>query len=412
MPPQFGKSTTVLHWLARLVGRYPHLSHAYCTYSASLSLRQSRTCRRIAVEAGVELDRTATKLEEWLTTDGGGVAWTSIGGPLTGKPISGIGLVDDPFKDRREAESQAVRESTWDWYTDTFLSRLHPQASQFIINTRWHVDDLAGRLIASEPDAWRVVNLTAITDEGESLWPEGRPLDFLLQRRKAVGEYGWWSMYMGQPRPKGGALFELATTCKLADVPTEGRVSIGVDLAYTKKTSADYSTAVVLRRTSEGKAYVVHVLREQERASEFVRRLQKLSAQHPGAPMVWHGSTTERGGADAIRDLGLSQLRPKLATADKFVRAQEVAAAWNAGDVIVPFDAPWSRDFLDEVQAFTGVGDRHDDQIDALASAFDGLPKGTGKPAVGGARIFGATDAHPLHRRHRSRPSRGKWLPR
>jgi len=386
VPPQHGKSTAVLHWLARLIGRYPWLRHAYCTYSASLSTRQSRACRRISVEAGVTLDPSAQRLEEWLTPQEGGISWTSIGGPLTGKPIDGIGIIDDPFKDRREAESQAIRETTWDWYTDTFLSRIHPGASQFVVATRWHVDDLSGRL--AKQGGWTVVNLPAIDEEGAALWPEGRPIDWLLERKSIVGEYGWWSMYMGQPRPKGGALFDIATTCKLSDVPRTGRVSIGVDLAYTKKTSADYSTAVVLRECG-GKVYVTHVLREQVMASDFVERLQRLGNQNPGAPMVWHGSTTERGGADAIRSLGLPQLRAKLATADKFVRSQEVAAAWNRGDVIVPHDAPWSRDFLDELQAFTGVGDRHDDQVDALASAFDGLPKGSGKPLIGAPPVFG-----------------------
>jgi cell division topological specificity factor MinE len=331
----------------------------------------------------------ANRLDEWLTQYGGGLYATSVGGGLTGKGIDGVAVVDDPIKNREEAESPRIREKIASWFGDVVMTRLERNASVIVIMTRWHPGDLIGEL--SGTGDWETINIPALRTDADGVerallpaYPDGAPaypVARLHELRRQLGDYSFASLYQGMPRPRGGTVFGEATTCALADVPSQGRDFIGVDLAYTARTHADWSTAVVLRtqryKDDEGarrtRCWVVDVLRRQERASDFVRRLQHLERAHPGAPMVWHGSTTERGGADAIRELGLPQLRPMLATGDKFVRSQPVAAAWNAGDVWVPRDAPWSTAFLDEVQSFTGVGDRTDDQVDALASAFSSV---------------------------------------
>lgn len=382
VPPQFGKSTALHHWLARTIGRYQHLQSAYCSYAADLARTQSRKIRTIARAAHVPIDPAANRLEEWLTPSGGGLVATGVGGPLTGKPISGVGAIDDPVKNREEAESARQRETTWDWYTDTFLSRLHPQASQVIVMTRWHVDDLIGR-VTKEDDGWEIIALPAILPNGESLWPDGRPLDFLEARRKAVGEYGWYSMYMQEPRPRGGALFNHPPTCQLADVPTTGRQGSGVDLAYTAKTHSDYSVIVTLIQAGD-RYFVRNVRRYQAGINEADGILAAHSATYPG-PMVWHSSGMESAAVGSrLQRLGIP-LTCRNATTDKFVRAQPVSAAWNDGKIIVPRDASWSADFLDELTSFTGVGDKHDDQVDALASAFSALDAAPIKLTVTGA---------------------------
>ena len=385
VPPQFGKSTLIYNWLVRTLGRYPHLNSGYATYGQKLSDKQSRRARRVAKAAGIELEKDS--LGEWVTQEGGGVIWTSIGGAITGDPISGAAIVDDPFKSRKDAESQIVRENAVDFYEDDWMSRIHPGVSEIIINTRWHVSDLTGVRIEKEGTVeqggkWTVCNLPAITvdEDGNetSLWPEGRPIEWLQKRRKAITPYAWWSMYMGEPRPRGGSLFGLATTCKLADVPTQGTWAIGIDLAYTAKTHADYTVAVVLVR-SRDKIYVADVYREQKQIEESTRDLAALKAQYLGAPIRWHtGGTESVTVARRLRDAGIP-VNAVPAVGDKFVRSQDVAAAWQAGNIIVPRDASWSRAFVDEIQAFSGVSDAHDDQVDALASAFDALS--TGRPA-------------------------------
>ena len=403
MPPQFGKSTAVHHWLARIIGRFPHLQSAYCSYAADLARTQSRRIRNIALAAGVELDSSANRLEEWLTTEGGGLVATGVGGPLTGKPISGVGVIDDPIKNREEAESARSRETTWDWYTDTFLSRLHKHSSQVIIMTRWHPDDLIGR-VTNESDDWIVVSLPAINEFGESLWPEEKPVPFLMERRAAVGEYGWQSMYMQNPRPRGGTLFNDPVTCLLADVPTTGQFSAGIDLAYTKKTKSDHSSIVTLVQSAPNVYHVSNVRRWQADINSSDAKLLAFSRSNPGVRMTWHASGMEaRAVGDRLVGMGLP-LTVKIAVSDKYVRAQPVSAKWNGTPetefakatpptLIVPRDATWSAKFIDEVTNFTGVDGNPDDQVDALASADDGLSKNTVIPQSTGTRTFASSGA-------------------
>jgi predicted phage terminase large subunit-like protein len=281
-------------------------------------------------------------------------------------------LVDDPHKGRAEAESSARREDVWEWFNDDALSRLEPHGSCIVTQTRWHTDDLAGRLIAK---GWEVINLPAIDDQGKALWPERYPVDRLLEIQAAVGEYTWASLYQGQPRPRGASVFRDAHY--YSELPKHSfSVCIGVDLAYTARTYSDHSVAVVMLEC-EGRFYVVDVVRRQVEAPRFAEVLGELQQQHGQPRTVGYLGGTEIGVADFMVSQGVD-FEALPARADKFVRAQPVAAAWNAGKILLPNTSPpWLEAFLAEVCGFTGVRDAHDDQVDALAGAFDGLAGGT-----------------------------------
>jgi predicted phage terminase large subunit-like protein len=215
--------------------------------------------------------------------------------------------------------------------------------------------------------AWEIINLPAIREDGTPLWHR-RPLSFLEQHR--ANDYDWWSLWMGHPRPRGSSVFR---GVKFYDeLPKRYRIGKGVDLAYTAKTHADWSVGIVLVRGEDEHGhplyFVVDVQREQSDVPTFATRLEACDIRWPGA-WHWFCSTTEKGVAQLVTARGV-HVDPVLATADKFVRAQPVATAWNEGRVLVPRNAPWLKSFVDEIGLFTGVGDRRDDQVDALASAF------------------------------------------
>jgi predicted phage terminase large subunit-like protein len=214
------------------------------------------------------------------------------------------------------------------------------------------------------------VNLSAIDDKGKALWPEARPIDWLSEQREQLGEHVFQAMYQGRPRPLGGELFGPPTFCEA--IPDYGTYSVGVDLAYSSKTHADYSVSLVLKACQDGKIYVVDVVRKQVKAPEFALALKSHASQYPGSPMTWHAAGSERGAADFLIAAGIP-LKVQNANTDKFVRSQPVAAAWAAGKIMIPRSAPWAGVFLDEVCGFTGVNDAHDDMVDALASAFSAL---------------------------------------
>ena len=235
-PPQHGKSQTCLHALVWLLQRKPHLRHAYATYAQQFSRDQSTIAHRVVEHHGLQLDRGT--LDRWSTPAGGGVVWTSRGGPLTGHPVDGVLLVDDLLKDREEAESPLIREKAMGWLTGVAFTRMHPSASVIVVATRWHPSDPTGQLIGQ--DEWDQVILPAIKEDGTALWPEQRPLDFLRKQEKRVGVYDWWSLYMCQPRPRGGALFRGEPA--RYDGPTTGkRITVTVDLAASEKKTADYT---------------------------------------------------------------------------------------------------------------------------------------------------------------------------
>lgn len=380
-PPQVGKSETILHDLAKAARYRPDLTNAYVTYAADLAHKKSAKARRYARESGVRFGETNTQAE-WRTVEDGGLLATGIGGPLTGQRVDGKLILDDPIKNREEAESRVMRDKAWDWITDVGLTRMHPGASAILNMTRWHPDDPAGRAIEA---GWVHVCVPAVRDgvwdpaekrfiSGESINAAKWSLDFWSDKRRRVGEYTWASLYQGEPRRRGGSVFDPPTTCLLRDVPPMGRHSRGIDLAYSAKTYSNYSVTLTLRQY-DSRIYVVDVVRRQARAEDFLLTLKAHQSMVPGAVPRWYCSGTEQGVASLLGSHGVA-VDARNATADKFVRAQPAALAWNAGEIIVPTDAPWSAEFVDEVRNFTGVGDKEDDQVDALAAAYDALVGG------------------------------------
>jgi predicted phage terminase large subunit-like protein len=366
-PPRMMKTETSKHGLVRVLRANPALRVGLVMYSQTAAEKRSREIRALYQRAGGKLDADASSRKDWRTgVEDGGVWATSPGGPITGEGFDLV-VIDDPVKDRATAESAIEREKLWSWFTDTLYTRLEPGGSVLVLGTRWHSDDLIGRLIS---DGWTSVVLPAIDDEGRSLCPERFTTEQLLKIKEQLGSYGWSSLYMGQPYSRGGAVF---TDVHHYDViPGERRqFTIGVDFAYSTKSRADYSVAVVLAQV-DGISHVVEVIRMQVAAPDFLARLLALQSRYGGAKAVAYIGGQEGGVVDTMRALAPSfNIETRPATQDKFTRCQPVAAAWCAGKLLLPRKAFWLDAFVSEVVGFTGIGDRNDDQVDALAAAFD-----------------------------------------
>lgn len=368
-PPRHGKSVLLCHFLARYIARYPNKRVAYCCYSADLAEFMSSEIKIIAKNIGVELDPQAKGKGFWRTTRGSTLLAVGPGGGFTGRGADLV-VIDDPYKSRAEAESGIVRENVWNWFTAVAVTRREPGASIVITHTRWNPDDLIGRVSKQHDRPY--INLPALDQDGNALWPERFDVPALKETRTILGEYDWASLYMGEPRARGGAVFGdcyIYTDEELEKVKFV-KYAIGIDCAYTKKTHADYSVAVVLGFDEGGNAWVLDVRRRQCEAPEFERVLRELRLSYVGAPIFWFTGGTEKAVADFFINRGVP-VKAEPAKEDKFVRAQAVAAAWNAGRVLVPAShRPWSDVFIAEVLAFTGLDDPHDDQVDALAAAY------------------------------------------
>lgn len=372
-PPQYGKSVVMSTGCARYVARQPERPVIYATYGADLAEQKSREARDIAIECGVELRSDANAVDEWLTVQGGGMRARGIGGATIGNPAK-LFVIDDPHKDREEAESALMRQKAFDWYVSVAETRCHPDSSILVAHSRWHDDDLIGRLKElKNPDGspyFEHVNLPAILPSGEPLWHQ-RPLAWLAPKQQF--EIDWWSLWMGAPRKRGERVMRgLRHYTKL---PDHYRVGRGIDLGgYTSKRSTHHSVAVVMLENIDDppdarRKYVVDVHRVKEEVPVFARRL-KMCAW----PGTWRfdASAQERGIAQLFRDDDLD-IEDYLATTDKLQRAQYLIAEWNAGRVLLPEKAPWLQPFVDELLSFTGANDKADDQVDGASSCIEQL---------------------------------------
>ena len=373
VPCQHGKSQTLFHAVAWMLLRNPRMTILYASYSKAFAWRNSRTMRRLAETAGVDLSDDHNTVAEWQTSEHGGLVATSVDGEATGYKVDVV-LIDDPYKNRGEAENARHREEVEAWLTGVILPRLTPTGSCFIVASRWHPEDLSGAMIAK---GWENITLPAISAEGEALCPWGpdpenpRDINFLLKLKEEIGEYDFQSLYQGNPKPPGGAVFRGAT---YAEAPPTMRGAFGVDLSYSGGASTDHSVVVTLAASGPGRAHVLDVTRWRAGFGEAGARLQEIQGRYPGTPFVSYAYGPEKG---ALQSLATGERKVvvhalKVASVSKMIRAQRTAEAWNAGRITIQKDAPWARAFVRELEQFTGSGnDSADDQVDALVAAFD-----------------------------------------
>lgn len=398
-PPRHAKTDSVIRAIVWYLTQDPSRLYGYATYGADLSHAKSRECRDLARAAGIEIRHDVSGVKEWRTRQGGGLLATGVGGPLTGRGLAGL-FVDDPYKNRIEAESGARKRQVEDWWRDVARTRLEPGAFAIVFATRWTPDDLSGLLIRQ---GWPYIRLPAIADTtedgreiGSALWPKRYDAAALEQIRRDVGAYTWASLYQGLPRPRGGTVFhaepQTYTMKALEEIlgRTGGwRKGIGADFAYTKKTSADHSALVAGLGFVEDKQRVLYVLetvRKQLEAPAVALAGKKLQEAHGGrlrCPALSYVSTTEKAVAQLMAAHGF-HVEARLAVGDKFTRAQPYAASWNDRRVLLPEDIgpdSWVNVFLAEHLSFTGSDDREDDQVDAGAALHDLLARAPLAPA-------------------------------
>ncbi len=381
-PPQFGKSILVLVALAWYASRVARSISAYVSYNDDIACAQSDICRAMCRAAGLNPRGSKSCI---ILNNGSMILFASKGGPLEGKPVTGIAILDDAYKNRAEAESGIEREALRKWFFSTFLGRTHPTTSVLVVGHRWTADDL----IAEVDDAgfpW--TNYPALWPDGRSLWESFKSALWLNARRLLIGPITWLSEYQGQPMSKGGRLFEGVYYYTTKDAkPGEVllpqrhlmRVAIGVDLAYTEKTASDWSVAVALGEYN-AEWYVLEAMRRQCKADVFTEELKLMSKRFPGARLRWHGSSTERGAADVIRTLGKIDLQGVIAPTKPYGRSLLAGAAWSRGAIHVPNPETAGgaqleiQEFIRVVTTFAGGDGAEDDDVVALDTAHEMLP--------------------------------------
>lgn len=377
MPPRHGKSELASRrFPAWFLGRHPTKSVIAASYNSDLAGDFGRQVRNIvASEEYTPLFDTALAEDSraanrWNTTQGGSYVAAGVGTAITGRGAD-ILLIDDPIKDREEADSEVQRQKVWDWYTSTAYTRLAPKGRIIVIQTRWHEDDLSGRLLAEEAkggDKWEILELPAINDDGEALWPEFYPLSTLERYRSVLPARDWSALYQQRPSPDEGEYFKREWFKFYTVAPNHLRTYGASDYAVTAK-GGDYTVHIVAGVDPDDNLYILDVWRSQSESHVWVEEFINLIARHK--PLNWG---EEQG--QIIKSLGPfidKRMRERrvycrreqmTSVADKPTRCRSFQARAAMGKVYLPHNAPWVADLLGEMMNFP-VG-KHDDQVDAL----------------------------------------------
>lgn len=405
-PPRSGKSELFSRrFPAWAFGQNPNLQMIAASYSADLSSRMNRDVQRIIdseeyagvfpetsfssnTSASINSQKNIRNSEIFeIAGYSGSYRSAGVGGGITGMGAD-IAIIDDPVKDAKEANSQTYRESVWDWYTSTFYTRLSPKSGILLGMTRWHEDDLAGRLLADMKnggDQWRVVSFPAIAEEdeeyrkeGDALHPERYDLTHLTKIKKAVGTQTWNALYQQRPSSKGGDVIKRAWFKRYSVLPLMRRVIIAGDTAQKVKQHNDFSVFIVAGIGIDGGLYIIDLIRGKWEAPELERKLEdiwnKYRASHKAQSVYIEDKSSGTGLIQSIQRKRNIPIKGVQVDADKYTRVLGIQGFIESGYVFLPDGAEWVEDFLSECEKFTATDShKHDDQVDTLTMAITEL---------------------------------------
>lgn len=383
MPPGHAKSryASILfpsYYLGANEGR----SVVMASHTAELSAKWGRACKRIIDTPqyrhlmSVTLNKDSKSSDRFDLSNLSEYFACGVGGGVTGHRAD-LGIIDDPVRSKEDAESERIRDKIWDWYLNDFMTRLKPGGCQVVIMTRWHEDDLVGRILSSaDRDNWDVLVMPAIAEKsdqigrkvGEALWPGYISIDMLLRIKNTTDPKTWSSLYQQNPTIETGDYFKKDWLKFVNRIPSGLNLYGGSDYAVSAG-RGDYTVhAIVGHDDKNDDLYVIDIWREQEESNVWVEKFLDLAEKHK--TLVW----AEEGG-QIIKSLD-PFIRKEMearkqfvyreqftSAVDKTVRARSFQAYMAQGKVYI-LNADWTRTLERELLAFPSG--KHDDQVDAL----------------------------------------------
>jgi predicted phage terminase large subunit-like protein len=354
-PPQHGKSFSITDFMSWYLGRRPDHRIVYASYSDRLGIRANRTIQRIIdtpkyskifPDVHIGTSNVVTQIGKLLrnndiveTDREGYFRNTTVNGPINGEGLD-LGVIDDAIKGRKESNSKIVRKTVWDWLTDDLMSRFSEYAGLLMINTRWHVDDPAGRMIDKLGHKVKVAHYPAINKDGEPLFPEHKSLDFLNERRGSMLPANWESVYQGNPVVAGGNIVDSSWWLIGHTRPTMMYRFITADTAQKKNTWNDYTVFQCWGVCYAGKMHLIDMFRDRVSAPELRKFAVEFYDRHntaSGAPMRGMYIEDKSSGTGLIQEMEM--LGKKVVaiprTTDKVERSMNVAPEIKSGKVIL-----------------------------------------------------------------------------
>lgn len=290
--------------------------------------------------------------------------------------VHNCAIIDDPFRNRQEANSVNVRRRVIDWFKSTLFTRLSPTGSIIIIQTRWHEEDLAGYILQNEPEAWTHLNLPAISEDGHALWPENWPLEKLEKIKASIGSYEWAALYQQRPAPADGGMFA-KTWFEIVNAVPKTNITSTVrywDRAATIQASGkdpDWTVGIKMSKDRSGVYYIEDMVRLRNTSLEVQKAIMNTASRDGyNVKVVLEQDPGQAGKSEVeylIRLLSGYNVKPNRVSRDKVTRAMPFSAQCEAGNIKL-LKAGWNETFLEELSMFPFGA--HDDIVDASSGAF------------------------------------------
>jgi predicted phage terminase large subunit-like protein len=408
-PPRHGKSEIASRrFPAYIFGKDPDAEIIACSYTSDLAQRMNRDVQRIidspqyrAVFPDVRLwgtnIRTTAQGSYLRNSDifeivGHRGSYRSAG---TGGAITGMGaeyaIIDDPVKNREDASSETLRKKLWEWYASTLYTRLTPDGRVLLILTRWHEDDLAGRLIeqmkSEDGERWRVISLPALAEsgrgdahesdgreEGEALWPGAYGIKRLRTIKGVIGSYEWSALYQQRPAPEEGAIFLRHWWRYYDESPAAAAIGMDEiiqswDMSFKDAKDSDYVAGQVWGKKGADR-FLLDQIRERMDFPTTIKAVCALKSKWPQTGRIFIEDTANGPAVISTLQSVIQGLIPVKPEGGKAVRAHAISAQIESGNVYIPALArsPWAGDFIEECSSFPNGA--HDDQVDAMSQAL------------------------------------------
>lgn len=389
-PPRHGKSQLSSIYLPSWVlERFPEKKVILTGYGADLVTGFSRQVRDLFLEPDnqhlltTRIRKDASRVEAFITEQGGGMYAVGLGGAITGRGAHVL-LIDDYIKEIKEALSPTYREYMWNWFSTTAFTRLEPGGSCIIIATRWHSDDLIGRILKNFPGQWEYIEIPAIAEEndllgrevGDALFPERYPLPALQELKTTLGTIFFQALYQQKPVDESKKMTDSSWFHEIDAIPPEEHQYLKSmrmwDLAATED-GGDYTCgSLVSYSIKTGNTYVQNIIRDQMSSQDVEVKVETTAIADGKNISV--GIEQEPGSAGkslvnhyAVQVLPGFVVKPIPAVNKKLIRAQPFLAAAEAGKVYL-IKGSWNKDFKTEFDSFPGGA--NDDQVDTVSAAY------------------------------------------
>lgn len=407
MPPQHGKSEIISrNFPAFAFGQNPDLKIVGSSYSADLAEQFSRAIQRtidsreyheifpdtyLNGSDGRYVKNCIRNVDFFeIVGHRGFYKAVGVGGALTGTPVD-IAIIDDPVKDANEANSVTYRQRVWDWYNTVFTTRLHNHSRQLFIMTRWHEDDLAGRILKAEPNEWVVLSIPAICEQehdggksdrhiGDALWPSHHSIEKLLkQKARAPREFS--ALYQQHPTIEGGNIvkrhwFKKISLAEFRSLRFNEPMHFYLDTAYNKKKQGQDNdpSGILAACRIRNYIYIYNAMKVWKEMPDLLRFLPDfMGANEASDESKLHVEPKANGESviQMLKEISTLNVKETETPKDsKEVRLRAVSPRIECGRVFL-VDGDWNEEFLDEVCGFPTQP--HDEFVDILGYAINDL---------------------------------------